>query len=55
MKQANACFMCMGNDPNAKYFFYVILAFILFSTGVILFLLSTCLKFRNVNNKELEK
>ena len=50
--QAKACPMCMGNGPNDKYFFYVIIGFILFATAVILFLLKTCLKYRNINNQE---
>lgn len=53
--QAFACPMCMGNNPNDKYFFYVIIGFILFATAVILFLLKTCLKYRNINNKEIEE
>ncbi len=52
--QAKACPMCMGNGPNDKYFFYVIIGFIIFATFVILFLLKTCLKYRNINNQTLE-
>jgi hypothetical protein len=52
--QAQACPMCMGNGPNDKYFFYVIISFIIFATIVILFLLKTCLKYKNINNKTLE-
>lgn len=55
MGQAKACPLCMGDDPNAKYFTYVILGFISFATIVIIYLLKTCLKYRNINNKELEK
>jgi hypothetical protein len=53
--QAHACPMCMGNNPNDKYFYYVIVTFILFATGVIIFVLKTALKYKDINNKQLEK
>lgn len=50
--QAFACPMCLSNDPNAKYMFYVLTTFVIFVTGVILFLLYTGMKYRNINNNQ---
>lgn len=53
--QASACPLCMGQNPNDKYFFYVIVVFILLATLAIIYLLKTCIRYKNINNKELEK
>jgi membrane protein YdbS with pleckstrin-like domain len=52
--QVNACPLCMGSNPNDKYFFYVIVTFIVVATFVILFVIQTALKYRNINNRNIE-
>jgi len=44
-----ACPTCLGLNPNDKYFTYVILFFIALATCVILFLLRTCFKYKDIN------
>lgn len=50
--QANACPLCFGQNPNDKYFFYIIVGFILLATLAIVYLLKTCLKYKNINQIE---
>lgn len=52
---ALACPMCMGSNPNDKYFLWVIGAFILAIYFPMFYLFKTFIKFKNVNNNDLPK
>jgi phosphotransferase system glucose/maltose/N-acetylglucosamine-specific IIC component len=50
--QALACPMCMGTNPNDKYFLYVIGVFILLIYIPMYYLFRMFMKFKNVNQIE---
>lgn len=53
--QALACPSCMGNNPNDKYYLWVIGAFVLLIYFPMFYLFKTFMKFKNINNNDLPK
>nr|BDT26757.1 hypothetical protein BHI3_02230 [Bacteriovorax sp. HI3] len=51
--QALACPVCMGSSPNDKYYLWVVGAFILVIYFPMFYLFKTFIKFRNINNTDL--
>ncbi len=47
-----ACAMCMGSNPNDKYYLYVIGAFILIIYFPMFYLFKTFYKYKNINNQK---
>ncbi len=50
--KAHACAMCMGSNPNDKYYLYVIGAFILVIYFPMFYLFKTFYKYKNINNQK---
>lgn len=53
--QAIACPMCLGSNPNDKYYLYIIGIFILAIYFPMFYLYKTFIKFKDVNNNDLPK
>jgi phosphotransferase system glucose/maltose/N-acetylglucosamine-specific IIC component len=49
---AYACPMCMGTNPNDKYYLYVIGVFILLIYFPMFYMFKTFMKFKNINNSK---
>jgi len=52
--EALACPMCMGNNPNDKYYLWVVGVFVLAIYFPMFYLFKTFSKFKNVNNTETQ-
>ena len=50
--KAFSCSMCMGTNPNDKYYLYVIGAFILIIYFPMFYLFKTFYKYKNINNQK---
>lgn len=50
-----ACPMCAGQNPNDKYYLYVVGVFILLIYIPMFYMFKTFIKFKNINNNEEQK
>ena len=53
--QALACPMCVGTNPNDKYYLYVIGVFVIAIYYPMYYLFKTFKKFKDVNNNDFPK